>query len=87
MHKELESIISELGSHDPGIDWELMPSRIDAAIEEAIGEITNTDPVSINRLRCIRGALLDFIAVCGCENREGFLLDVARIELLKLGWV
>ncbi|CAB4173499.1 hypothetical protein UFOVP1228_1 [uncultured Caudovirales phage] len=38
-------------------------------------------------LSVIMGALLDFIAVCGCENREGFLLDVAKIELLKLGWV
>lgn len=81
MYQDLEEIILELSSHDPSIDWDSMPSRIEAAtIPFADYEITK-------HLKYIRGALLAYVISQGIENEPGFLLKIARTELLKLSWL
>lgn len=79
MYQELEDIITELSSHNPDIDWDVMISRINTACD-LIGP-------TIERSKYIRGALLAFVSIHGLESQEGFLLGIARTELLKLSWV
>jgi hypothetical protein len=86
MFQELANIITELSSHNPDIDWAAMPLRIDHAIQAIMAETPPADIIRLNRLQCIRGSLLCFVASNGCENSEGFLVGIAKTELLKIEW-
>lgn len=86
MFQELANIIVELSSHSPDIDWLAMPARIESVLGTIIAETPPTDIIRLNRLQCIRGSLLSFVASNGCENNEGFLIGIAKTELLKIEW-
>jgi hypothetical protein len=86
MYQDLADIIAELGSHNPDMDWSSIPVRVEAVVQAIISGTSSSDIIRLNRLQCIRGSILAFVAVMGCETHEGFLLDIAKTELLKIEW-
>lgn len=82
MYQDLEAIISELSSHDPSIDWQTVYSRVDLATSQV-----TTDQEIAKHLKYIRGALFSYVLAQGVENMPGFLLNIAKTELLKIMWL